>query len=388
MARRVTPPLVEVALLFARIGAISFGGPAAHAALIETEVVKKRGWLTREHFLDLLGITNLIPGPNSTEMAIYIGYVRAGWPGLLVGGAAFILPAALITLGLSVAYVRYGSLPQGQALLYGINPAVVGIIVSASYRLGRSAIKTRVLGVLSLAALAAFLFLPIDPAFVLLGAGVLYAALELGTSPRQPSSQAGLGTGPLGAALLAFAGAGVFGAGLSRLGELALFFLKVGALLFGSGVVLFAFIQQDVVNNFGWLTQRQLVDAIAMGQITPGPVLSSATFIGYLVAGLAGAVVATTAIFLPSFGIMALVGPWLPRLRESRLIQAFLRGASAAAVAAIAAVALRLVSSAVVDVWTAIIAVGSLVLLVRYRAETWWLVVGGAAIGAIRYLVG
>jgi chromate transporter len=379
--------LTEVALLFAKIGTISFGGPAAHTALIETEVVKKRAWLTREHFLDLLGIASLVPGPISTQTVIYIGYLRAGWPGLLVAGASFILPAALITLALSWAYVRFGSLPQGQALLYGINPAVIGIIVSATYRLGRTAVKSAALAVLALGSLAAFLFLPADPALIILGAGALHALYEYRTKVTLPRLPPAAGTGMLGAFLFWVPATLVAPLQTEKLIALGLFFLKVGALLFGGGLVLFAFIQRDVVNNFGWLTQRQLTDAIAIGQITPGPVLSSATFIGYLVAGLPGGIVATAAIFLPSFAMMAFLGPWLPLLRSTPPIQSFLKGASAAAVAAIVSVAIRLVLSTTVDAWTVLIAVASIVLIVRYKAEAWWMVAGGATLGLIHYFV-
>ena len=383
-------PLVEVALLFAKLGLISFGGPAAHIALMETEAVKKRGWLSREYFLDLLATTNLNPGPNSTEMASHIGYVHAGWPGLFVGGASFILPATVITLGLSWAYVRYGALPQGQALFYGINPVIIAIILSATYRLGRSAIKTIPLGGLAVASLAATLLLPVDPALILVGAGAAGILLELGVRRLSPTR-----SGPGGAGLLVLAmNGGVLSSlasvslGSAPLVQLGLFFLKVGALLFGSGMVLFAFIQRDVVTGYGWLSQKQLVDAIAVGQMTPGPVLSSATFIGYLVAGLPGAIVSTLAIFLPSFAIMSVVGPWIPRLRTMPVVQACLKGVNAAVVAAILSIVITLAHAAVIDVWTAGTALLALLLLVRYRVESWQLVLGGAAIGVVHYLLG
>jgi chromate transporter len=371
--------LLEVAGLFLKLGTISFGGPAAHIALMEQETVHKRGWLGREHFLDLLAATNLVPGPNATEMAIHIGFVHAGWPGLIAGGVAFILPAFLITLTLSVIYVRLGSLPQGAALFYGINPAVMAVILAATYRLGRTALRDRRAMALSAACLVAAL-LGVNEAVVLLAAGL--AGILLYAAPRwRRWSWLALGWWPLTVKGLQAAWFD------DRLLRLALFFLKVGALLFGSGMVLFAFIQRDVVTRFGWLTQQQLLDAIAVGQMTPGPVLSSATFIGYLVAGWQGALVSTLAVFAPSFLIVSLIGPWIPRLRRSATAQAFLRGVNAAVVALILSVALALFRSAVVDVWTAVVLLGSLVALLRFRADTLWLVVGGAAVGFVHYLL-
>ena len=372
--------LWEVATLFLKLGTISFGGPAAHIALMETETVRKRNWLSREYFMDMLSATNLVPGPNATEMAIHIGYLRAGWPGLIVGGAAFILPAALISGALAWAYVTYGSLPQAHALFYGINPAIIAIIVAATYRLGKSAIKDWRLALLAALCLAASL-LGVDQVVILLAGGL--AGVLMYARPQAPS-----------AALLAWIAPGlpvalplVSLASDDRLVGLGLFFLKVGALLFGSGMVLFAFIQRDVVDQLGWLTQRQLVDAIAVGQMTPGPVLSSATFIGYLVSGWGGAVVATIAVFLPSFFITALMGRYLPKLRTWPLGQAFLKGINAAVVALILAIAIGLARSAIPDALALLIAAASLLPLLRYKAETWWLVAGGAVIGLIRFLL-
>ena len=376
------PRWLSVAALFFKLGAISFGGPAAHIALMEQETVRKRGWLSHEHFLDLLAATNLVPGPNATEMAIHIGFVRAGWPGLIAGGVAFILPAFAISLALAIAYVRLGALPQAAALFYGINPAVMAIILAATYRLGRAALRDRRalgIGVLSLAAALA----GVNEVVVLLAAGL--AGILLYARPwqalRRPPA-ALLAWGPLA---LPFLPAVAWPD--DRLLRLGLFFLKVGALIFGSGMVLFAFIQRDVVAGFGWLTQQQLLDAIAVGQMTPGPVLSSATFIGYLVAGLPGAVVATVAVFLPSFAIIALIGPWIPRLRASSVAQAFLRGVNAAVVALILAVSVALFRAAIVDIWTALILAAGLLALLRFKADTFWLVAGGAAAGLAHYLL-
>lgn len=371
----------QVMGLFLKIGLISFGGPAASIALMEQEVVGKRRWLSREHFLDLMAATNLVPGPNAVEMASHIGFVHAGWPGLIAGGASFILPGFLASLALGWLYVRFGSLPQANALFYGINPAVVGIILVATYRLGRAAIRDWPALVLFALCLAASI-LGINEVLILLTAGAVGVLIY--ARPRL--------SGKLGVLLMT---SGTW-AGLSaavpawldtRLVKLGLFFLKVGSLIFGSGMVLFAFIQRDVVERFGWLTQRQLVDAIAVGQMTPGPVLSSATFIGYVVAGLPGALVATTGVFLPSFIIVALVGPWIPHLRRSAAAQAFLRGVNAAVVALILSVAIALLRAAVVDIPTALIAAGATLVLWRFQPETFWLVLAGALIGLARYFI-
>jgi len=367
--------LLEVAGLFLKLDMISFGGPAAHIALMEQETVSCRRWLSREHFLDLLAATNLVPGPNAVEMASLIGFVHAGWPGLVAGGVSFILPAFLISLALTWTYVRFGALPQVVTLFYGINPAVMAVILTASYRLGRAALRDWRSVALALACLAAAL-LGVNKVVLLLAAGgmglLLYALPPLPT--RLQGAMFGL---PVGLSALPLLGSD------NRLLRLGLFFLKVGSLLFGSGMVLFAFIQRDVVDRYGWLTQQQLLDAIAVGQMTPGPVLSSATFIGYLVAGWSGAVVSTLAVFAPSFVIVALVGPWIPRLRRWAAAQAFLRGVNAAVVALILAVALALFRSAVVDVWTAVILLTGLVILLRFRAESIWLVLGGAICGGM-----
>jgi chromate transporter len=373
-----TRRLLQVAGLFLKLGTISFGGPAAHIALMEQEVVHQRGWLSREHFLDLLAATNLVPGPNAVEMAIHLGFVRAGWPGLLAGGVAFILPAFFISLALSVVYVQYGALPQGAALFYGISPAVLAIVLAATYRLGRTAIRDKRSLALGVVCLGAAL-LGVNEVAVLVAAGV--AGVLLYAPPR------GLGLAGLTLGGLPLAPAWLAAPLLDdRLVQLGLFFLKVGALLFGSGMVLFAFVQGDVVTRYGWLTQQQLLDAIAVGQMTPGPVLSSVTFIGYLVADWPGAVVATVAVFLPSFVIIALIGPWIPRLRRSPTAQAFLRGVNAAVVALILAVSLMLFRAAIVDVWTVLVLLVGLIALLRFRVNTLWLVLGGAACGLAHYL--
>jgi chromate transporter len=375
--------LLAVAGLFLKLGAVSFGGPAAHIALMEQEVVRKRGWLDSDHFLDLLAATNLIPGPNATEMAIHIGYVRAGWPGLIAAGSAFILPAFLISLALSWIYVRFGALPEGQALFYGINPVVMAIILVATYRLGKTALKGKVQVLLGVLAFGAAL-LGVNEVLILLGAGVMGILLYAPPAWLQKRPSMGI---ILPLAPLLYAVPKGWAWLDNRLVLLGLFFLKVGSLLFGSGMVLFAFIQRDVVDRYGWLSQQQLIDAIAVGQMTPGPVLSSATFIGYLVSGWPGALVATVAVFLPSFIIVALMGPVIPRLRQSRIAQAFLKGVNAAVVALIMAVSLVLFRSAIVDGWTVIILAVGLIALLRFRVDTLWLVLGSAFLGLVRSLL-
>jgi chromate transporter len=368
----------EVAALFLKLGTISFGGPAAHIALMDAEIVRQRQWLCRDDFMDLVAVTNLVPGPNVVEMAMHIGYVRAGWAGFLAGGAAFILPATLISAALAWFYVAYGALPPIQALFAGITPVIIAIILNATYKLGRTAIKDWKLALLTLICAAAAL-LGVNQALILPAAGLvgllLYAPGVLRGAPIII-----IGALP-GLATVAPAGAAP-----NRLLELAWFFFKVGALLFGTGMVFFAFVQRDLVQTLGWLTQSQLVDAIAVGQMTPGPILSSATFIGFLVAGWPGALIATVAVFFPSFLIMIVVGAYLPRLRRWPAVQAILKGVSAAVVALIAVVAVNLIRSSITDVSAALIGLAALILLLRFKAQPWQLVMGGAAFGLLRLL--
>ena len=375
--------LLSVSGLFLKLGTISFGGPAASIALIDEEVVRKRGWIDREHFLDLLAATNLVPGPNVVEMAIHIGHVHAGWLGLIAAGVAFILPAFLISLALGWIYVHFGTLPEGQALFYGINPAVMAIILVATYRLGKAALKGKVQISLAVLAFVAAL-LNVNEVLIILVAGLV--GLFLFSPPDWLKKQTRV-TMFLPFGSLLHAAPIVLSWVDDRLVLLGLFFLKVGALLFGSGMVLFAFIQRDVVNRYAWLSEQQLIDAIAVGQMTPGPVLSSATFIGYLVSGWPGAVVATVAVFLPSFVIISLIGPILPRLRQSPTAQAFLKGVNAAVVALILAVSVSLFRSAIVDIWTVILLGLGLFALLRLRLDTFWLVLGGASVGLIHFFL-
>jgi chromate transporter len=376
----------EVARLFLKLGVIGFGGPAAHIALMEDEVVRRRRWLTREQFLDLLGATNLIPGPNSTEMAIHVGLVRAGWPGLLAGGACFILPAMLITLVLAAAYVRYGRLPEAAWILYGVKPVIIAVVVQAVWGLARKAIATPLAAALALAVLV----------LALRGANeiVLLLAAAIGLPLLRGLATAGGARALAPGALLGFTltgglapGAGVAAGAGAVLPQLALVFLKVGSILFGSGYVLLAFLRPDLVERTRWLTDAQLLDAVAVGQLTPGPVLTTATFIGYLVARVPGAVVATVAIFLPSFVFVALSSPFIPRLRQSPWAAGFLDGANAASVALMAAVTWELGRAAVVDRITAALALAAALVLLATRLNSAWLVAGGALVGALRALL-
>lgn len=367
--------LREVVAYFLRLGLTAFGGPAAHIAMMEQETVRKRGWLSHEAFLDLLGATNLIPGPSSTQLAMSIGYQRAGWLGLLLGGTCFILPAALLTLAIAWAYVRFGRLPQAQGLLYGIKPVVLAIVFQALWNLGKNAFRTRILLLIGLLALV-ISFLGLHPLIVLLGAGGLSLflfQLKAGGPPGEPSAR--------GAWIpLSLPAAGLPAAGL--LGLFA-FFLKVGAVVFGGGYVLLAFLKADLVDRWHWLSQAQLLDAIAVGQVTPGPVFTTATFIGYVLHGFSGAVVATFGIFLPSFLMVGILGLLLPRFRKSPPMAAFLDGINVGALALMASVTWGLSGAALVDRWTVLLGLGSALLLLRFRPNPTWLVLGGGLMGLL-----
>ena len=378
--------LKELALLFLRLGTTAFGGPAAHIAMMEDEVVVRRKWLSHEAFLDLLGATNLIPGPNSTEVAIHVGRRRAGLVGLVVSGSCFILPAMIIVGALAWAYVRFGKLPEATGVLYGIKPVVIAVVVQALWRLGRSALKTRFLIGVGVGA-AVLSFLGINELLVLLAAGAVAALVRLVADRRALAGGTGVLMSAAPAALSARA-LGVTGISAAAatatpfaLGRLFLFFLKVGAVLFGSGYVLLAFLRADLVQRWHWLTEGQLLDAIAVGQVTPGPVFTTATFIGYVLAGPRGAVVATLGIFLPAFVFVAMSGPIVPRLRRSRVAGAVLDGVNVGSLALMAVVTWRLGRAALVDLTTVVLVVASAVLLMRFRVNSTWLVLGGAVVG-------
>ena len=369
--------LFSLALLFLRLGTTAFGGPAAHIAMMEDEVVRRRKWMTRDEFLDLLGAANLIPGPNSTELAIHIGHRQAGWPGLLVAGASFILPAVLIVLAFAWAYVRYGSLPQVAGVLYGVKPVIIAIVLQALWSLGRSAIKSKFLAVVGLFAVI-LTVLKIHELLVLFGAG-LTAVLVRTVAQRIKSSKSLIPASTLTLLLqTSSAGAASFG-----LWPLFLFFLKVGAILYGSGYVLLAFIRADLVERWHWLTETQLLDAIAVGQVTPGPVFTTATFIGYVLGGTRGAMVATLGIFLPAFFFVAISGPLVPRIRRSQLAGAFLDGVNVAALALMLIVTYQLGRATLIDLPTLALALISAFLLFRFRINSAWLILAGAIAGWI-----
>jgi chromate transporter len=390
--------LRELASLFLKLGTISFGGPAAHIALMETEVVRKRQWLTKQQFLDLLGAANLIPGPTSTEMAINVGFVRAGWAGLCVAGASFILPAAVITGAFAWAYVRFGTLTQAVSVLGGVKAAVIAVIAIAIWRLGKTAVKGVGLAVLGGLALAAF-FLGVSPIVILFGGGLVGMVVQRAASFRSPgalmfSPLFGRRTFPISAAggtwtswsravgtvLVASTAAGAVIARPSVY-RIGLFFLKLGAVLYGGGYVLLAFLEQGLVQQNAWLTHQQLLDAVAIGQFTPGPVFSTATFIGYILGGAPGAAVATLGIFLPSFFYVALLAPVLFRLRQSAWIAGFLDSVNVCAVALMGGVTFRLAADALRGWPSWAIATISLAVILRWKVSPAWVIVGGGIAG-------
>jgi chromate transporter len=388
--------LGELAKLFFKLGVIGFGGPVAHIAMIEDEVVKRRQWLTREHFLDLLGATNLIPGPNSTEMAIHIGYIYAGWLGLIVSGVCFVLPAVLITGGFAWVYVAYGTLPQVAPLLYGIKPAVLAIILNALWGLAKKAVKTRQLLVIALAVALMTLLFKLNEVIALLVGGLLGMVwLHSGDKNDKPGDKANfliasLSTGATLKASTVVAASVATASTVTNvsLWQLGWFFLKVGSVLFGGGYLLVAFLQGGLVQEYGWLTQQQLLDAIAIGQFTPGPVLSTATFIGYIIAGIPGAIIATIGIFLPSFVFVAALNPLIPRLRASSWSRAFLDAVNVSAVALMVVTTLQLGAATLtlpqapfVDFLGLAIAIVSAILAIHFRINAAWLVFGSAFIG-------
>ncbi|MEA5550347.1 chromate efflux transporter [Anabaena cylindrica UHCC 0172] len=386
--------LSEVAKLFFQLGVIGFGGPVAHIAMIEDEVVKRRQWLTQEHFLDLLGATNLIPGPNSTEMAIHIGYIYAGWLGLILAGVCFILPAVLITGILAWVYVNYGTLPQVSPLLYGIKPAVLAVIFNALWRLAKKAVKSRQLLLIAVAVGVVTLVAKVSEVIALLLGGLLGMVwLNRGNQNNPPGNQTNL----LIAGLTISVTSQVISVNAVSvpLWQLGWFFLKVGSVLFGGGYLLVAFLQGGLVEEYGWLTQQQLLDAIAIGQFTPGPVLSTATFIGYVIAGMPGAVVATLGIFLPSFVFVAALNPLIPRLRASSWTRAFLDAVNVSAVALMVVTTLQLGVATLtlsqfpyVDLFGLAIALTSAILAIRYSINAAWLVLSGSLIGWVASVLG
>ena len=378
--------LTQVAKLFLKLGIIGFGGPVAHIAMIEDEVVKRRQWLTQEHFLDLLGVTNLIPGPNSTEMAIHIGYIYAGWLGLIVAGVCFIFPAVLITGLFAYLYVNYGTLPQVSPLLYGIKPVVLAIIMNAIWGLGKKAVKTRKLLIIAIAVGLITWFAKVNEVMALLLGGIL-GMIWLRSSNQINLMIIGLTTSTV-LQTTATVNTAINNHVSVPLWQLGLFFLKVGSVLFGGGYLLIAFLQGGLVEEFGWLTQQQLLDAIAIGQFTPGPVLSTATFIGYIIAGFPGAIVATLGIFLPSFLLVAALNPFMNRIRNSSWTRPFLDAVNVSAVALMVLTTIQLGIATLilpktpyVDFLGLGISIISAILAIRYRINAAYLILGGGIIG-------
>jgi len=385
--------LIELAKLFLKLGVTGFGGPVAHIAMIEDEVVKRRQWLTREHFLDLLGATNLIPGPNSTEMVIHIGYIYAGWLGLIVSGISFILPAVLITGVFAFIYVSYGSVPEFSPLLYGIKPVVLAIILNAVFGLSKKALKNKQLLIIAVLVALVNYFGKVNEVITLLLGGILgmiwlhNIAINSNKQTNLLITALTLGTTLPKVALTPTV----------SIWQLGLFFLKVGSVLFGGGYLLIAFLQGELVDQYHWLTQQQLLDAIAIGQFTPGPILSTATFIGYIISGLPGAIVATVGIFLPSFLFVVLLNPVIPWLRKSPWTRSFLDAVNASAVALmivttlqIAVKTLGLERFPLLDLFSIFMFLIAAVLIIRFRINAQWLVLGGGLIsiglGLLGYL--
>jgi chromate transporter len=388
--------LKELALFFLRLGVTAFGGPAAHIAIMEDELVRRRKWLSREKFLDLLGASNLIPGPSSSELAIHIGYLRAGWAGLLVGGACFVLPAAILVGIIAWAYVRFGQLPAVAALLYGVKPVVIAVILQALWGLGRTAVKSWLLAIAGMACLVLTL-VQVNVLLILFGMGAIVAGIRALTRNRTPNENApgalplistwgGVRAGL--ARIFPWVGATGVAAVIPGMWPLFLVFLRIGSIVFGSGYVLLAFLRADLVVHRAWVTDAQLVDAVAIGQVTPGPVFTTATFLGYLLRGPVGALVATIGIFLPAFVLVAISGPLIPLIRRSATAGAFLDGVNVASLALMASVSYQLGRSAIVDWVTISLAMASAVLLLRFRINSAWLVLGGALLGISARLAG
>lgn len=367
--------MLEVITLFLKLGTFAFGGPAAHIAMMRDEVVKRRKWVDEQHFLDLLGATNLIPGPNSTEMAIHLGFVRAGWAGLIAGGVCFIAPAMFIVLGLAWVYQRFGTMPQAEGLLYGVKPVVIVIIAQALWALGQKAVKGPLMAAVGAAVLALY-FLGVNEIALLFAGGLVVMAAENFRRLRKANVSGAI------APLVGLSLPALLSAPFS-LPTMFLIFLKIGAVLFGSGYVLLAFLRADFVTRLGWLTDRQLIDAIAIGQVTPGPVLTTATFIGYVLGGVPGALLATLGIFLPSFVFVAISNPFIPRLRQSSWAAALLDGVNVASLGLMAAVTAQLGRASLIDPLTIALALLAALFLFRFKVNSTWLVLGGAVVGLL-----
>jgi chromate transporter len=373
--------LREVAALMFRLGWTAFGGPAAHIAMLRAEVVKRRRWMTEQRFLDMIGAANLVPGPTSTQTVMHSSYARAGWPGLFVGGTLFILPAAFLVLVFAWLYARYGTTTGGVWLLYGIKPVIIAVVVQALWGLGRTAVKNVLLGAFGVAVFAGYL-LGVNVILLLFSAALTIMLIENARRIRGRGCPSAPSLPCPAKATALFAVAAGAAIAYSPL-RLFLIFLKIGSVLYGSGYVLLAFLRNDFVNHLGWLTNQQLFDAVVVGQFTPGPVFTTATFIGYLVGGFSGAAIATLGIFLPAFVFVVLSVPVLPHLRKSPWTAAALDGVNVAAVGLMAGVAWELARAAVVDWFTALLAAVAAVVLIRFRVNSVWLVLGGGIAGIL-----
>jgi len=375
----ISKRLKELASIFLRLGLTAFGGPAAHIAMMHDEVVKRRKWLDEQQFLDLMGATNLIPGPNSTQMAIHMGLERAGWRGMIVSGSCFIFPSAILVTLLTWLYVQYGTTSQAEGLFYGIKPVIIAIVLQALYMLGRKAVKGVLTSLVGIGVIAGYFFGINEILLIFLG-GLLVMLLRNYNS-LSGSRIFSFIAPVLGINLVALQSKEI------ALSTLFLVFFKIGAVLYGSGYVLLAFLEADFVETLGWITSQQLIDVVALGQVTPGPLLTTATSIGYLTAGIPGAVIATVGIFLPSFVLVAAVNPIIPRLRKSPLAGAALDGVNAASLGLMAAVTIQLARVSLIDPLTIIIALLCVGTLFFLRINSTWLIAGGGLIGILYGLI-
>ncbi len=378
--------LLEVAQVFFKLGTFAFGGPAAHIGMMRDEVVRRRQWLNDQEFLDLLGAANIIPGPNSTEMTIFLGAHRAGWRGLIIGGVSFIVPAMLIVIGFGWLYVHFGALPQLEWLLYGVKPIMIAIIAQAVWELSKRAIKGPLTLAIGLLALLSYV-LGASEIPLLLAGGLLVMLIQNRSRLRWCNGTAAilLGAGGSLNPLAPVAATQTVAATAFSYGQLFLSFLKIGAVLYGSGYVLVAFMHTEFVESLGWLTNRQLLDAIVVGQITPGPVFTTATFVGFTLGGLPGAILATVGIFLPAFILVAIVRPFIPRLRQSPWLGALLDGVNAVSLALVVGVTVGLTRESLIDPLTIALAVLALTILLRFKINSTWLVLGGAVLGLLAF---
>jgi chromate transporter len=376
--------LKDLTQVFLKLGTIAFGGPAAHVAMMDDEVVRRRGWMTREKLLDLLGVTSLIPGPSSTQLAIYIGY-GAGFWGVVLAGTSFILPAMLMVWGLAAVYVRYQTLPQVNWLLYGIKPVIIAIVVQALCKLGQKAIKDQWTAIATLSVILAFA-LGANELMLLLLAGLGVTALKNGANgwgtklpmlffPGVLAAAAPSPKTPMAIASVSWV-------------KVFFFFLKIGSVLYGGGYVLLAFLQRDLVERSHWLTSQQLLDAIAIGQVTPGPLFTTATFVGYLLAGNGGAIAGTLGIFLPSFILILVIGPWVEKIRSSAWASGFLDGVNASSVGLMAVVTYTLGRAAIVDWRTITVALLSSIAIFRFQINSIWLILAGGLVGIAVKVIG